>query len=199
MGACKQETHVGPTIETERLRLRPYEDTDCADIVAYSSDSDFWAARNLGWPPTEEGVREYWEGQKDVDPATDPKWLSLVVELKSEGRVIGNAGFGVSRVGDLKQGSMGWLLGTQYQGRGLATEAVRALASYCFTQLGLHRLSARTGHDNRRSWKLMERLGMRREAYFRQSHVVEGQWRDEYVYAVLAAEWVQAPETKSLE
>lgn len=185
----KQRSRVNLTIEAERLRLRKYEDGDCVDILEYSSDADFWVARNLGWPVSEEGVREYWEGQKEVDPASDPNWLSLVVELKAEGKVIGNVGFGVARAGEHRQGSVGWLLGSQYQGRGLATEAVRTLVTYCFEQLGLHRISARTGHDNTRSWKLMERLGMRREAHFRESHLVEGEWRDEYIYAVLASEW----------
>ena len=77
----------------------------------------------------------------------------------------------------------------KYQGQGLATEAVRALVTTCFDQLGFHRISARTGRDNKRSWRLMERLGMRREAHFRESHVVKGEWRDEFVYAVLADEW----------
>jgi RimJ/RimL family protein N-acetyltransferase len=58
-----------------------------------------------------------------------------------------------------------------------------------FEQLGLHRITARTGRDNKRSWYLMERLGMRREAHFRESHVVKGERRDEFIYAVLADEW----------
>lgn len=176
-------------IDTERLRIREYQDGDAADILEYSSDGDFWVRRNVGWEVSAEGVREYWEGQRDFDPADDPKWLSLVVELKSHAKVIGNVGFGVAETDGLKQGSVGWLLGRPYQGRGLATEAVAALMSYCFEQLGLHRISARTGHDNERSWRLMERLGMRREAHFRESHVVSGEWRDEYVYAILAEEW----------
>ena len=84
---------------------------------------------------------------------------------------------------------MGWLLGRRYQGRGLATEAVSALVTYCFQNLGLHRISARTGADNASSWRLMERLGMRREADFRESHIVEGEWRDEYIYVILTKEW----------
>ncbi len=176
-------------IETERLRLRKYEDRDCADILEYSSDADFWVARNVGWPVSEEGVRKYWESQRDVDPESDPKWLSLVVELKSASKVIGNVGFGVLRTGEHRQGLVGWLLGRQYQGQGLGIEAVGALVTYCFDQLGLHRISARTGSDNTRSWRLMEGLGMRREAHFRESHIIEGEWRDEYIYAILAKEW----------
>ena len=176
-------------IETERLWLRKYEDKDLADILEYSSDADFWLARNLDWSVSEEGVKEYWEAQRDVDPSTDPKWFSLVVELKAEGKVIGQVGIGVIKTGEHRQGTIGWLLGRKYQGQGLATEAARALVTTGFDHLGFHRISARTGRDNKRSWHLMERLGMRREAHFRESHVVKGEWRDEFVYAVLADEW----------
>lgn len=176
-------------IETERLRLRKYEDDDLADILEYSSDADFWIARNLDWSVSEEGVKEYWEVQRDIDPSTDPKWFSLVIELKTEGKVVGHVGIGVNKTGKHRQGKIGWLLGWKYQGQGLATEAARALLTYGFERLRLHRITAQTGKDNKRSWYLMERLGMRREAHFRESHIVKGEWRDEFIYAVLSEEW----------
>jgi RimJ/RimL family protein N-acetyltransferase len=176
-------------IETGRLRLRKYEDRDMADILEFSSDADFWLARNLDWPVSVEGVKEYWEAQRDIDLSTDPEWFSLVVELRAEGKIIGQVGIGVIKTGEHRQGTIGWLLGRKYQGQGFATEAARALLGFGFDQLGLHRISARTGRDNERSWLLMERLGMRREAHFRESHTVNGEWRDEFIYAVLAEEW----------
>jgi RimJ/RimL family protein N-acetyltransferase len=81
------------------------------------------------------------------------------------------------------------MLGCRYQGKGLATEAARALLDFGFNSMGLHRIFARTGRANTRSWRLMERLGMRREAHFHQSHRVRDKWDDEFVYALLAHEW----------
>ena len=69
-------------IETKRLLLRKYEDEDLLDIVEYSSDPNFWLARNLDWKPTEESVKIYWENQRDVKPEVDPEWLALVIQLK---------------------------------------------------------------------------------------------------------------------
>ena len=89
------------------------------------------------------------------------------------------------------QAEVGWLLGRSYQGRGIATEAVKALLAFGFESMGLHRIYARTGSRNVRSWRLMERVGMRREAHLRQSHKVAGEWDDEFIYAVLADEWSQ--------
>lgn len=176
-------------IETERLRLRKCEDRDLGDILAFTRAADFWLARNTNWPATEDGVRKYWEAQLDVDPGTDPKWFDLVIELKAEHKAIGSVGLGFVKSGELRQATVGWLLARKHQGQGLATEAARALVTAGFRELGLHRISARTCQDNVRSWRLMERLGMRREAHFRESHEVKGKWRDEFVYAVLADEW----------
>ena len=175
-------------IETERLLLRKYEDRDLEDIVAYSRAADFWLARNMDWEPTEEGVKAYFESRRDLEPESYPEWLELVVELKAGGQAVGNVGNGVADR-DQGQASVGWLLGCQYRGQGLATEAVRALVTFGFESMGLHRIYARTGSRNTRSWRLMERIGMRREAHLRKSHKVKGEWDDEFIYAILADEW----------
>jgi ribosomal-protein-alanine N-acetyltransferase len=175
-------------IETERLFLRKYKDRDLEDIVAYSRAADFWLARNMDWEPTEEGVKAYFESRRDLEPESYPEWLDLVVELKAGSKAVGNVGIGVADR-DQGQASVGWLLGGQYRGQGLATEAVRALVTFGFESMGLHRIYARTGSRNTRSWRLMERIGMRREAQLRQSHKVKGEWDDEFIYAILADEW----------
>jgi RimJ/RimL family protein N-acetyltransferase len=177
-------------IETERLLIRRYRDADVADIAAYSTtDADFWLTRNLDYEPTPEGVRAWWAPRRAVDPATDPEWMPLVVERKADGRAVGHTGLGILRSGAGRQGTIGWLLGRRTQGQGLATEFAWALLGFGFGRLGLHRIAARTALDNAPSWRLMERLGMRREAHFRESHQLRGAWRDEVVYAMLAAEW----------
>jgi RimJ/RimL family protein N-acetyltransferase len=58
-----------------------------------------------------------------------------------------------------------------------------------FAGLGLHRIIGRCDARNDASARLMERLGMRREAHFRENEIFKGAWGDEYVYAILAAEW----------
>jgi len=180
---------VSRSIDSPRLRLRKFQERDLASILAFSREADFWLGRNLDWEPNEASIRDYWAQQADLELDGDPPWMNLVVEEKATGEAIGTVGIGVRRVGPHRQGVIGWAFGCAYQGRGLATEAARALIDYAFLRLGLHRIWARTGADNVRSWKLMERLGMRREAHFVQSCVLNGEWRDEYIYAVLAEEW----------
>jgi RimJ/RimL family protein N-acetyltransferase len=176
-------------IETQRLIVRKYEDHDLPDIVEYSSSKNYWLLRNLDWNPNEENAKRYWETQRNIRFEDDPRWLSLVIELKGDNKVIGNTGLGVVFSEGQKQSTIGWLIGENFQGKGYATEAARGLISYGFKELGLHRITARTGLDNVRSWRVMQRLGMRQEARFKESHIVKGEWRDEVVYAILAEEW----------
>jgi RimJ/RimL family protein N-acetyltransferase len=158
------------------------------DIVEFSREADFWLARSLDWTPTSASVRAYFEAQRHLQPKTLSGWMNLMTELRDERKVVGCVGIGVTNR-EQGQASIGWLLGCRYQGQGLATEAAQALVDFGFRSMGLHRIFARTGRANTRSWRLMERLGMRREAHFRQSHKVRGEWDDEFVYALLAEEW----------
>jgi RimJ/RimL family protein N-acetyltransferase len=143
-------------------------------------------------------VRAYFEARRDVRPEAYPDWLNLLVELKAERKVVGNVGIGVKNR-EQGQAEVGWLLGCRYRGQGIATEAVRAVVGFGFGPMGLHRIYARTGLLNERSWRLMERVGMRREAHFRQSHQVEGEWDDEFIYAILADEWREMQGERALK
>jgi RimJ/RimL family protein N-acetyltransferase len=180
-------------METERLIVRRFEERDVPDILEYSRHeaSDEHRRRNVGWEPTEESVRQWWAPMIAMKPEEAIQWLSLVVELKSQRRVIGNVGFNAKRIEDSFQGQIGWILGRTYEGRGYATEAVTALLDYLFRTVEFHRVYAMTSPDNRRSWRLMERLGMRREAHFVKNCHHDAGWTDEYVYAILAEEWAE--------
>jgi RimJ/RimL family protein N-acetyltransferase len=176
-------------IETKRLIIRYYEDRDLRDIMQYSSSKDYWLLRNLDWRPQEQNAKKYWETQHNLRFEDDPQWISLVIESIEHNKVIGNTGLGIIISEGHKHGTIGWLIGDAYQGNGYATEAANGVISFGFRELKLHRIAARTGLDNVRSWRVMQRLGMRQEARFKESHIVKGEWRDEVVYAILAEEW----------
>lgn len=125
----------------------------------------------------------------------------LVVELDTGGqvRVIGDLmlkvqdGWAQEEVADQAkavEGELGWVLDPAFGGKGYATEAVRALIGLCFGPLRLRRVVAGCFLDNEPSWRLMERLGMRREQHtVRESlHRTKG-WLDGLSYALLADEW----------
>lgn len=123
--------------------------------------------------------------------------VTLIVEL--DGLVIGDLMLRVEdawsqeEVADQAKGvqaELGWSLDPAYRGEGYATEAVRAAIDLCFGPLGLRRVHADCFADNVPSWRLMERIGMRREQHtVKESlHRTKG-WLDGFSYALLAEEW----------
>ncbi|HEY1708439.1 MAG TPA: GNAT family protein [Rhizomicrobium sp.] len=85
---------------------------------------------------------------------------------------------------------IGWALARDRHGLGYATEAAAALVAHAFDALGCHRVIATCQPENRASWRIAEKLQMRREAHFRSCLLQpDGTWWDEYFYAILADEW----------
>ncbi|MDN4172317.1 GNAT family protein [Nocardioides sp. SOB77] len=88
------------------------------------------------------------------------------------------------------QAELGWVVHPEHTGRGYATEAAAEMLRICFEDLGLRRVTAACFAENTASWRIMERLGMRRE-----THAVadalhrSGRWLDSYADAILAEEW----------
>lgn len=187
------ENHQLPR-ETERLIVRRFEERDVPDILDYSKhdETDEFRRRNIGWEFTEESVLKWWTPMMTMTTDEAKDWLALVIEVKALGRVVGNTGFNTKKIDRQRQGSIGWTLGKAFEGQGYVTEAAAALLDYLFGAEGFHRAYAMTSVDNPKSWRLMERLGMRREAHFVKNCYHDRVWVDEYVYAILAEEWPEA-------
>ena len=176
-------------LETERLRVRRFEPRDVEDIVAFTRDASV-SRETCNIPSARpDELPAYIEEQRRLTLFAAKRCVDLAIARKEDDRVIGLLSL-VSN-GAL-QGEIGWALGVEHRGRGYATEAARALMDYVFDTLGYHRVFAGTVYTNVRSWKLMERLGMRKEAHFRKAHVPAnpgGEWIDTVRYAVLAEDW----------
>jgi RimJ/RimL family protein N-acetyltransferase len=114
-------------------------------------------------------------------------WMNLAVE--EDGRYVGEVGVClVSRVH--RQCEVGYCFVPEASGRGLATEAAAAMVALAFAELDAHRVVGRIEARNTASARVLERLGMRREAHLRENEFVKGEWNDEVVYAVLEDDWV---------
>jgi RimJ/RimL family protein N-acetyltransferase len=175
------------TIETERLMLRPFEATDWQDAFAYASDPEI--TQYTDWnTPTQEQAQAFVQAQRQAALNRESDYLPLALKHKLDQKVIGDVGIKILSRHD-QQGEVGWTLHKHYQNRGLATEAVTALLTYGFETFHLHRIIATCDERNVASIRLMERVGMRREAHFKHVRIVKGAWSNEYVYAILADEW----------
>ena len=173
-------------VRTQRLVLRRLEDGDVARIFAYRSRPD--VAEWIGGLATDVDslVERFGEGE-----------TAVIVE--HEGQLIGDLmvkvqdAYGqreVAEHAEATEAELGWVFDPAHHGQGLATEAIRALLRICFEELGLRRVVALCFTANEPSWRVMERLGMRREAHnVKDSLHRDHGWQDGYVYALLAEEW----------
>ncbi len=111
----------------------------------------------------------------------------FVMVLKETGKVIGGCGLYLSD--DRRQALLGWILHRDYWKNGLTPEAGRAMIDYGFSTLGLHRIHVTCDAQNYGSRRVMEKLGMRREAEFKKVCLCHGEWHDKYEYGILEEEW----------
>ncbi|WBQ04544.1 GNAT family N-acetyltransferase [Kribbella sp. CA-293567] len=175
-------------IETDRLILRRYLETDYDDLLKLQSSPE--VTRFLLYDPkTPEQVKESLAGRMaDVPMDTDGQALTLAVILRETGQHLGEVTLFVHNA-DHRTGELGFVFHPASHGRGYAAEASAELLRLGFEELGWHRIIGRLDHRNTGSAKLLGRLGMRQEAHFVRNEFLKGEWTDELVFAVLAEEW----------
>jgi len=177
-------------LETPRLILRPFRETDARVFSDYRSDPQ--VARYQGWAapfPFEQAV-EFVREMLPIKPEQPGHWYQIALERKEDGALIGDCAFYLSE--DSRQAEIAFTLASTFQGQGYAAEAVKRLLEALFIDLQLHRVFANVDPANIGSVNLLTRLGFRCEGCFRQSLWLKGVWVDEQWYALLREEWLAA-------
>jgi RimJ/RimL family protein N-acetyltransferase len=185
---CPSENAHGAMIriETDRLTIRRMQDEDLETFFEYDNHPEH--TRHLSRSAyTQDQAREFIQTQHNMTLGTEGQYHHLSVELKSTGEMIGTVCINLTSKRH-RQGDIGWFLGADHHGHGYATEASRAMLEFGFDTLDLNRITAICHATNTRSFLLMERLGMRREACFVQASYFDGEWHNQYAYAILKAD-----------
>ena len=175
-----------PTLETERLVLRPLRVSDTADMFAYAHDPE--VTRFLLWRPHPDpaytrSYLEYVAGRYRT--GTCYEWA---VVCRADGRMIGTCGFAAVDCAH-NAGEIGYVINPAYRGSGYAPEAVGRVMRFGFDVMGLHRVQARYIVGNEASRRVMEKAGMTFEGVLRQSMLIKGAYCDIGVCAVLVSEF----------
>lgn len=176
-------------IRTERLDLRPFEPGDLAALHSYLSRPD--VHRYLYSEPSadEEATRASLAKKLSRTALREPgDIINLAVVVRETGQLVGDVLLRWISA-EHRQGEIGYVFHPDHGGRGYATEASREMLRLGFEELKLHRIIGRMDGRNAASARVLERLGMRREAHLRENEWVKGEWTDEVIYAILAREW----------
>ncbi len=150
-----------------RLVLRRFRDEDLQAWQAHMNSPEVRA--HLGGVEIPDQVLARFERQKASWSDETGGWL--VIERRDDGELLGNCGFGRIAATEAPaelQGApeIGWSLRADCWGKGYATEAARMLLGTMFGRFGFETVYSQTSQANARSWRVMERLGMRRQPQF---------------------------------
>jgi RimJ/RimL family protein N-acetyltransferase len=172
-------------IETERLTIRRFKSDDWKDFYEYFSNEEV-----LKFEPYKPFSEE--ETKKEaLRRTTDPAFWAVC--LKENNKLIGNLYFAER---DFNTWEIGYVFNLNYWGNGYATESCNAIMNYAFKDLKARRIIAKCDPKNLNSWRLLERLTMRREGhlkdnvYFFKDENDNPIWKDTYEYGILEKEWI---------
>jgi RimJ/RimL family protein N-acetyltransferase len=175
-------------IATERLHLRPFAPGDLDALLAIHGDPDVVRYTYFEVRDRDELRGVLAEKQRRDVLAKEGDALNLAAVVAATGELVGDMSL-FWRSEEHRQGEVGYILDPSHQGRGYATEATRALLRIGFDDCGFHRICGRLDARNTASARVLERVGMRREAHLLENEYVKGEWTGELVYALLARGW----------
>lgn len=171
-----------PTLETLRLKLRPYSEADIGELLPLIGTREVAATTlRISHPYTEKDARAF------LALTQHPDKIWLAITLRDDGRQIGGVGLRLDE--PHQHAELGYWLGVPYWGKGYATEAARGMLRYGFEDLGLHRIFASHFKHNVSSGRILKKLGMRYEGCQREHLRKWDQFVDSELYGILRQEW----------
>ncbi|MBH5316266.1 GNAT family N-acetyltransferase [Paenibacillus sp. GSMTC-2017] len=172
-------------LNTERLTIRKFHSSDWQAVFDYTSDSNV-----MRYIP--EGVFTEQDAKDFVNKNSGEHATKYAVILNETNILIGHMAFH-SWYGEIAY-EVGWVFHPDYYNNGYATEATRAIVKYAFEILNIHRIIATCQPQNIPSYRIMEKVGMKKEAHFKKcipaNFIMGTEWWDEYLYAILKEEWI---------
>ncbi|HET9408377.1 MAG TPA: GNAT family protein [Candidatus Sulfotelmatobacter sp.] len=179
------------TLETERLRLRPYREDDVFELLPLIGAREVAATTlRIPHPYTEQDARDFIASTQ----AADAHDVRRAITLRNDGRLIG--GIGLHLHPTHHHAELGYWLGIPYWGHGYATEAAGEMLRFGFENVRLNRIFASHFSNNPASRNVLRKLGMRHEGSQREHVCKWGTFLDLEMYAILRREWQPSKEVR---
>ena len=175
-------------LKTKRLLLREFVFDDWTAVHAYQSNPLY--LRYYDWTERSEAdVREFVQMFLDWQQGLPRTKFQLALIHQEDGLLIGNCGI---RINDRekREANIGYELDSRYWGNGYATEAAHAILQFGFTELNMARIWAKCVADNVGSARVLEKIGMRLEARELKKEFIKNIWRDHFIFAISARNWI---------
>jgi RimJ/RimL family protein N-acetyltransferase len=178
-----------PTLETERLLLRPFELSDAKDVQRLAGDRAI-ADTTLNIPhPYEDGMAEEWISTHQAKFEAG-ELCNFAIVLRGTGELLGAMGLAIAA--RFERAVLGYWIGKPYWNNGYCTEAGRAVFHYGFSTLKLNRIHASHLTRNPASGRVMQKLGMVHEGRERQHVKKWDRFEDLELYGLLRDEWIRS-------
>jgi RimJ/RimL family protein N-acetyltransferase len=173
----------GVVLETARLRLRPFQPSDAADVARLAGDRDIAATTRQIPHPYELPQAEAWIAS--LSPLHERgELLNFAITLRTTGELMGSIGLILNHVDH--HAELGYWIGKPYWDNGYATEAARVVVDHAFLVLKLHRIFAHHFSRNAASGRVMQKLGMKCEGFMREHRYKFGHYEDLVIYGMTA-------------
>jgi RimJ/RimL family protein N-acetyltransferase len=163
-----------PSLQTKRLRLRPYSLADVLDLVRLAGAREVAATTlRIPHPYREQDAVDFIAScQAEVNVGSS---VRFAITLRDNGLLCGGVGLRVEA--EHQHAELGYWMGVPYWNQGYATEATRVVVAYGFERLGLHRIHASCFVYNEASARVLKKIGMNYEGR-RRSHICK--WNEFY-------------------
>ena len=175
-------------LETERLIIREFEESDFESVHLYASKPEVTKYMPFG-PNSKDETRLFLKNAIGYKHQSPRKNYDLAVVLKKDDVLIGGCGIYITNI-SVKEGYIGHCLDNVYWGNGYATEAANALLKFGFEILKLHRIFATCHTKNTASAKVLEKSGMIKEGCLRDNRFHQGKWMDSFIFSILEHEYI---------
>lgn len=175
-----------PTLETERLILRPFTPEDAPAVYELVKEWEV-ASTTLNIPhPYEPAMADSWIRSHTISAAAGDGFTLALIERESDA-LVGSIALRLWEAHD--RGELGYWVGRPWWGRGYITEAAAAVMKHGFETLGLNRVEAHHLSRNPASGRVMQKLGMTWEGRMREHVKKWGQYEDVEAYSILRRDY----------
>lgn len=168
----------------KRIIVRPPTARDIPAILRYLDEN---RAHHAPWEPKRPPAYYTAADWRRRLRRPDPNALRTFIFVGDE--VIGSVNLSNIVRGAWYSCTLGYMLAKSHEGRGYMTEALRLMITHAFGPMNLHRLQAAYQINNRRSARVLKRLGFRIEGRSKRYLLINGRWRDHVITARLNPRW----------